>query len=218
MAMTKRALLAALSTGAAIAAMSAGEAKAAFCTFNNPSSCNATYGNWQVSGFTLNTVNGAPLSVADKFAQFASTPTSFEAYFGFVGPASTGIWGQGSISFTLTYSGTLPINSFSGNTTGVPPSGIGSPIMTLSGAPNLSPITLAGSPVTQSFNTPLGYSVNLTYSYNFAGSSNGTRIQSVTSTFEAVPGPLPILGGGIAFGFSRRLRRRIQASKVSSQA
>jgi hypothetical protein len=32
-----------------------------------------------------------------------------------------------------------------------------------------------------------------------------------------VPGPLPILGAGAAFGFSRRLRRRINASQTSAQ-
>jgi hypothetical protein len=33
-----------------------------------------------------------------------------------------------------------------------------------------------------------------------------------------VPGPLPILGAGMAFGFSRSLRRRVQTSVDSSQA
>ena len=28
--------------------------------------------------------------------------------------------------------------------------------------------------------------------------------------FTVVPGPLPLTGAGIAFGFSRRLRRRMQ--------
>jgi len=32
---------------------------------------------------------------------------------------------------------------------------------------------------------------------------------------ETVPGPLPILGGGLAFGFSRRLRRRIQRAGLA---
>jgi len=33
-----------------------------------------------------------------------------------------------------------------------------------------------------------------------------------TYTQDAVPGPLPLLGAGIAFGFSRKLRRRISTS------
>ena len=37
--------------------------------------------------------------------------------------------------------------------------------------------------------------------------------QTVTqSVFSEVPGPLPLLGAGAAFGFSRRIRSRIKAS------
>lgn len=37
-------------------------------------------------------------------------------------------------------------------------------------------------------------------------------MQNFTSTITQTPGPLPILGAGAAFGFSRKLRRRINAS------
>ena len=45
--------------------------------------------------------------------------------------------------------------------------------------------------------------------------SNGGTISSVTTSFEQVqqvqvPAPLPILGAGFAFGFSRKLRSRIK--------
>jgi hypothetical protein len=40
--------------------------------------------------------------------------------------------------------------------------------------------------------------------------SADTWTQVITQTaIPAVPGPLPILGAGAAFGFSRKLRRRI---------
>jgi hypothetical protein len=32
---------------------------------------------------------------------------------------------------------------------------------------------------------------------------------------QEVPGPLPLLGAGTAFGFSRKLRRRLQASRLN---
>lgn len=35
---------------------------------------------------------------------------------------------------------------------------------------------------------------------------------------SSVPGPLPVLGAGAAFGFSRRLRQRIQRSKAAGNA
>ncbi len=31
-------------------------------------------------------------------------------------------------------------------------------------------------------------------------------------TYAHVPGPLPVLGAGVAFGYSRKLRRRIKSS------
>lgn len=36
-------------------------------------------------------------------------------------------------------------------------------------------------------------------------------------TTNPVPGPLPVLGAGAAFGFSRRLRRRIQRNQTASR-
>jgi hypothetical protein len=38
------------------------------------------------------------------------------------------------------------------------------------------------------------------------------RISDLTGTFYATPGPLPLLGAGTAFGFSRRLRQRIKSA------
>jgi len=40
-------------------------------------------------------------------------------------------------------------------------------------------------------------------------------IDKITNTFESVPGPLPILGAGAAFGFSRKLRSRIKAGRTA---
>jgi len=46
----------------------------------------------------------------------------------------------------------------------------------------------------------------------------GTSVTGITSLVDQrqpdteVPGPLPLLGAGAAFGFSRRIRSRIKAS------
>jgi len=40
----------------------------------------------------------------------------------------------------------------------------------------------------------------------------GYGVASVTE--NEVPGPLPILGVGAAFGYSRKLRKRIKSSKL----
>lgn len=44
--------------------------------------------------------------------------------------------------------------------------------------------------------------------------SGTTRLDNMTNSF-LVPGPLPILGAGAAFGFSRKLRVRIKATRIA---
>jgi hypothetical protein len=47
----------------------------------------------------------------------------------------------------------------------------------------------------------------------------GNNVDTISvKVFNPVPGPLPVLGAGAAFGFSRRLRRRIQRSKGAANA
>lgn len=41
----------------------------------------------------------------------------------------------------------------------------------------------------------------------------GISSEGSDPVIEAVPGPLPILGAAAAFGYSRKLRKRIKASK-----
>ena len=43
----------------------------------------------------------------------------------------------------------------------------------------------------------------------------GSNIDAYQNTFRQTPGPLPILGAGAAFGFSRKLRSRIKASHTA---
>jgi hypothetical protein len=46
-------------------------------------------------------------------------------------------------------------------------------------------------------------------------SGNGGSVTAVTNGFYQTPGPLPILGAGAAFGFSRKLRSRIKAARTA---
>ena len=45
--------------------------------------------------------------------------------------------------------------------------------------------------------------------YGVTGQGSLDNFQNTFRQVDHVPGPLPILGAGMAFGFSRRLRRRI---------
>ena len=52
----------------------------------------------------------------------------------------------------------------------------------------------------------------LAYSATFGGSANYIGFDNVSFNPQEVPGPLPVLGVGAAFGASRQLRRRLQRS------
>lgn len=76
---------------------------------------------------------------------------------------------------------------------------------------------------------PNGGSVSGSFSFNVSSSDNtfgfyaqatdsrfGSATTSITDfTYTEIPGPLPILGIGAAFGFSRKLRRQIKSSAAS---
>ncbi len=44
---------------------------------------------------------------------------------------------------------------------------------------------------------------------------NGGNIDAYQNTFRQVPGPLPLLSAGAAFGFTRKLRRRVKAFRMA---
>ena len=74
--------------------------------------------------------------------------------------------------------------------------------------------TVTASGGTNSINDGFVVQMLGTYStINFTYNNSSSADQSVAFTAGAndVPGPLPLMGAGVALGFSRRLRRRIKA-------
>jgi hypothetical protein len=57
--------------------------------------------------------------------------------------------------------------------------------------------------------TPNQGIIEVTHNYSLG---SGAPMQQFTDSVMQTPGPLPILGAGAAFGFSRTMRRRIKAS------
>jgi hypothetical protein len=61
-------------------------------------------------------------------------------------------------------------------------------------------------------------SITDTFSLTPQPPRNQASLTSITNAWTqrrvGVPGPLPIIGAGVAFGFSRRLRRRISLLKA----
>ena len=77
----------------------------------------------------------------------------------------------------------------------------------ISGSPIVSASTFAGETLAS-----LGFTINSGLLGSWTLNGTGDTIQAFlgpASPPSAVPGPLPLLGAGAAFGWSRRLRHRI---------
>lgn len=137
------------------------------------------------------------------------------------GASSEDPFTSASVLFRVTgYTGALPIAitgiSLSGDGIATPQSlndvsivSLGNFISTSNSiSVNVTPVSFANSKL--SFTIPAGLNVGTVVSARVRY-TNGieTTLSSTFSTTSQVPGPLPMLGAGVAFGFSRRLRRRI---------
>jgi hypothetical protein len=135
-----------------------------------------------------------------------------------LGVICTGTAQQGLLLFELTG----PI-SFNGTVVALPASSVGGIATVLRGADSnfsIDPNYVSGAPIVSSAtfsNTTLaglGFSTTGLIG-TWTLTDGGDQIQVVIDATE-VPGPLPLLGAGAAFGYSRRLRRRIRASQVTT--
>lgn len=120
------------------------------------------------------------------------------------------------ISGPSTFTGTAdlyPATSVSGLSTGVI-AGIGRFVIGpsyVSGTPIVSSATFSGKSLADLGLTPLSGTLG---TWTLAGTGDTISI-NVTNPV-AVPGPLPVLGAGVAFGFSRRLRKRIKSRQTQA--
>ncbi|MFM9087268.1 MAG: hypothetical protein ACKOPT_03840 [Cyanobium sp.] len=73
-------------------------------------------------------------------------------------------------------------------------------------------LTGAGSTFVSNFSPLSTIYIRDTFNNPIPGASS---IDNAQNTLRNVPGPLPILGAGAAFGFSRKLRGRIKASRAA---
>jgi hypothetical protein len=64
-----------------------------------------------------------------------------------------------------------------------------------------------------SLDTEVGWQIVSQIQQNGVGEAFITNFE-FTALYDEVPGPLPILGAGAAFGFSRKLRRRLNSAKA----
>ncbi len=91
---------------------------------------------------------------------------------------------------------------------------------TVTSNPAIAPATSGSTPLSNpsldSFFGPGITSAVFTQSFDVAGGPNAALVNSVGLSLtqrrpgNEVPGPLPILGAGVAFGLSRKLRQRVR--------
>lgn len=92
-------------------------------------------------------------------------------------------------------------------------------VSTLFGALNTNPTSVNFANSLVSFTIPSGIgptgstlTARIQYADGTLQNPNTTNFSSTNFTTRAVPSPLPLLGAGVAFSFSRTLRKRIKAS------
>ena len=200
-------------TGAALllsaaALINVGEAKADLtCTLSNLSTCNGVVGDKTFSGFNLAGFTGSGTIEISEYLGVWTVQTLFN-------PATTG-----TVNGTLVYNVAIgdPVATF--DQVAVNVNGSRGPI---AGNPGVtSTITGIGSPFTADAVSPAAVRTfvsgtkTIAVSQNFIA-SGGRRLSAFTTDFtQQVPAPLPLLGAGAAFGFSRRLRSRIKTSAAA---
>ena len=78
----------------------------------------------------------------------------------------------------------------------------------VSNTPIVSSATINGTTL-----AGLGFTTTgLIGTWSLTGTSETINVYLVNPATAAVPGPLPLLGAGAAFGWSRRMRKRISAT------
>ena len=78
------------------------------------------------------------------------------------------------------------------------------------------PITLSSTNGSSSFDDVAGGPQILTVRNEYNGAGAIDSFENSFKQTSTVPGPLPVLGAGVAFGFSRKLRRRINGARVKA--
>ena len=218
--LSKTLLTAGLLGGAALSTLGAGSAQAA----NECATGSCTWLQW--------TTTGGPLIVADKIFTWISTavpgdlgssivsavqPLPGDYIFNLDKPFT-------STAFDFTYEAAISpaaiaqgivftaVDLDSDSDAFANPPSILEATYTFTGGN--SPVGLTSTNGSSSFKPVTGGPTKITVNNRYNGS--GGAIDTLENSFQQrqpVPGPLPLLGAGAAFGFSRNLRKRIKTSK-----
>ena len=118
---------------------------------------------------------------------------------------------------------TIPANAFSGTTLGtfIPTNlnintTVAAAYSSIAALPTLPPYTSPNNVTTDYFKTAWSFAPDLPSGVFSALTGNVSGTFGLEFAYNYVPGPLPLLGSAAAFGWSRRLRKRITTSKISN--
>jgi hypothetical protein len=181
---------------ASAAALGAGNAIAipASCTTTTLGSFSGpcVFGNYQL------TISSFDSSLADTFLQFGGPGSATDPSTRFFTLSNGDFAGTGSLTFSLSV-----VDPSSFFTSAGLNAGLGTNSVT-----STAPVFSLTSPSSTTFNAfDITSITNATYSLDGTGDQFNTRF-TVTSD---VPVPLPVVGAGLAFGFTRKLRKRAQS-------
>ena len=189
--------------------LDAGDSAAAQCLLSNLNSCNQTTGDLTFSDFNFSGFTADSLDYFDV----SSDGISGTVTLNFV-PLQRASISTGTFGYTVSLSG-RNFNSAEAFLTGSTLGGASYSTTFKSSGLSVSATARNGaSPGTVRAFDSLLTSQMFTQDFVFRTSASG-NLSTVGASFDttqatSVPGPLPILGAGAAFGFSRKLRKRIK--------
>ena len=147
---------------------------------------------------------------------------TFGSYFPSLAAVCTG--GLGSIpSYSISGPSSFAVgNRFALASEFTSASGIKTALLSFANSFSIASSYIAGQPIVSRSTAPgktladLGLTTSSGTLGTWTLATTGDTIN--VRVLNPVPGPLPVLGAGAAFGFSRRLRQRIQRSKAAVNA
>ena len=150
--------------------------------------------------------------VESSFAIICTGPDTLRDLYGITGsPSFNGTVGDGSGSSSSSTSTYVVGGPVVGPPPGILTPGFGISSGYVSGSPIISTSIFAGATLSS-----LGFTINSGLLGSWTLNGTGDTIQAFLGPpAAAVPGPLPLLGAGVAFGWSRRLRKRIAAPLIT---
>lgn len=181
------------------------------CFLTNLASCNQTldgvvFSNFSFSGFTA--------AAGDKF-NLLGDPLYGDAKLTFDPSRTTSIT-NARFSYTVTLASDTAFRVAQANINGSTLGG-GSITTSFSSSGLIAPATATfnGPNVPGSFNQNLStQTFTQAFTFNRVGSGDVfSQVGALWSTYQPVPGPLPLLGAATAFGLSRKIRSRIRSAE-----